>query len=71
MERRTTMRRVGLTLLLVLTLATMLACREPTVEVLRFCGVDTLPAPVAIAGTTYTQRLVLPRRCDDATDFSY
>lgn len=65
-----TTRRAVLALLLVMTLAATLACREPLVPVLRFCGVDTLQVPVTIGDTTYTESLIQPRRCDDAVPYT-
>ncbi len=65
-----TTRRAVLALLLVLTLAGLMGCREPLAPALRFCGVDTLQVPVTMGDTTYSEILIRPRRCDDAVPYT-
>jgi hypothetical protein len=68
MERRMTTRRAVLALLLAVTISGMLACQDPLVPELRYCGVDSLTVPIRIGGTTYYETLLRPRVCNDTTE---
>ena len=66
MERTMTTRCAVLALLLVATISGMLACRNPLVPQLQFCGVDSLTVPIWIGGTPYFETLIRPRLCNDS-----